>query len=146
MEELMLTPGASAGLFYAVAFLVSQNGTAYIESPTYFLALKMIEDLGFDSDRVVPIPMTSDGLDVDYFENQLKSRQKEGASDGDRYSSFLYTIPAYHNPTGVTLSPAKSKKLVKLSRQFDFLIIADDVYNLLSYSGASLIHNTTIFP
>jgi len=135
MEELMLTSSASAGLFYAVARLVSQNGTAYVESPTYFLASKVIADLGFNSDRVVPIPMTSDGLDVDYLENQLKSQQnKEGASDGDRYSSFLYTIPVHHNPTGVTLSAAKSQKLVKLSRQFDFLIIADDVYNLLSYS------------
>jgi len=133
MEELMLTSSASAGLFYAVAVLVSQNGTAYVESPTYFLASKVIADLGFNSDRVVPIPMTSDGLDVDYFENQLKIRQKK-EEEGGRYSSFLYTIPVHHNPTGVTLSAAKSEKLVKLSRKFDFLIIADDVYNLLSYS------------
>jgi DNA-binding transcriptional MocR family regulator len=47
---------------------------------------------------------------------------------------FLYTIPTFHNPTGYTLSVARRKKLVQLSQEHNFLIVADEVYQLLAYT------------
>ena len=70
--------------------------------------------------------MDDDGLDVDYLEEQL-----------DNYRpAFLYTIPAFHNPGGQTLSQTRRDRLLKLSQQHEFLIVADEVYHLLSYDGA----------
>jgi DNA-binding transcriptional MocR family regulator len=51
---------------------------------------------------------------------------------------FLYTIPTFHNPSSVTLGAGRREQLVELSRKFDFLIIADEVYHLLNYAPETL--------
>ena len=137
MEELMLTSGASAGLFLAVSLLADKNCIVYIESPTYFIILRILKDLGIGSDRLVPIPMTPDGMDVDYLEDQL-AKQPHTCLDPERYLAFVYSVSTYHNPTGVSLEAANAKKLIRLARKFDFLVICDDVYNLLCYNGVSV--------
>ncbi len=48
---------------------------------------------------------------------------------------FLYTIPTHQNPSGRTLTQTRRARLIELSQQYDFLILADEVYQLLSYSG-----------
>ena len=72
----MLTSGASAGVFLALSVLADKNCIAFVESPTYFILLHMLQDLGIGPDRLVPIPMTPDGLDVNYLEVQLKKRRQ----------------------------------------------------------------------
>jgi len=137
IEELMLTSGASAGVYLAMSVLADKNFIAFVESPTYFILLHMLNDLGVGPNRIIPIPLANDGLDVNYLEKQLKKKKKQSRKsklDSGRYWAFVYSICTYHNPTGVSLSPAKSKKLVRLSRKFNFLIICDDVYNLLHYN------------
>ena len=47
--------------------------------------------------------------------------------------AFVYTIPTYHNPGGQSLSAERRKQLVELSQRHGFLIVADEVYQLLSY-------------
>jgi len=138
MEDLMLTPGASAGLFFAVSILTDTSKCkVFVESPTYFLVLRVLADLGINSDRIVPVPVDSDGMDVDYLQRQLVTVKPDPARACGKYCSFVYTIPTYHNPTGVCLSPHKSVKLIQLSRRFNFLIICDDVYNLLYYNDSA---------
>ncbi len=48
---------------------------------------------------------------------------------------FLYTIPVHQNPSGRTLTETRRARLIELSRQYDFLLLADEVYQLLNYSG-----------
>ena len=139
-QELMLTSGASMGFFIATAILLSKDKSTviFVESPTYFLVLNMIKDHGFQN--IIPIQMMDDGVDTDMLEDAIKKqvdkydiRDKPKATD--TFWAMFYTIPTYHNPTGVCLSDTKCKKIIGLARKYNILVICDDVYNLLHYSS-----------
>ena len=67
--------------------------------------------------------MDESGLDIDQLEQTLKNTKV----------ALVYTIPSYQNPTGRTMSASRRERLVALSQEHDFLILADEVYQLLSY-------------
>lgn len=120
-DSLFLTTGNSHGLDFACSCFTTPGDTVFIEHPTYFLALRILRDRGL---RIVPIPVDGNGLDTDRLELELRRHRPK----------FLYTIPSYHNPTGCTLSSERRDRLVHLSREQDFLIVADEVYQLLYFN------------
>jgi 2-aminoadipate transaminase len=73
--------------------------------------------------EVVGVPVDGAGLDVAALERELAKRKPR----------LVYTIPAFHNPTGQVLDRARRERLVALSREHGFLIIADEVYQLLHH-------------
>ncbi len=139
-ECLLATAGATSGLWLCATDLLRRDAVVFVESPTYFVALQVLRrDLGH---RVVPVPMGEDGMDLDALTILIEREKKissinEGDADSKRFWAMLYTIPTFHNPTGVVLSPEKSRKLVQMAKQSDFLVLCDDVYNLLNYDGKS---------
>lgn len=48
---------------------------------------------------------------------------------------FVYTIPAFHNPTGYSLSHERKQHLVRMAAKYDFMVLADEVYQLLGFDG-----------
>jgi 2-aminoadipate transaminase len=119
-EELFVTGGNSQALDLVSAVYANPGDTVFVEEPSYFLAFQIFRDHDL---RIVSIPVDDDGLDVEHLRLEL-SRHKP---------AFVYTIPTYHNPGGQTLSTERREKLISLSREHDFLIVADEVYQLLSY-------------
>ncbi|HVO44166.1 MAG TPA: PLP-dependent aminotransferase family protein, partial [Aggregatilineales bacterium] len=65
----------------------------------------------------------------------LEARLAQLTASGKR-PSLLYTIPTYHNPMGVTLSHKRRQRVIDLARQYEFIIVEDDVYRDLSFEGA----------
>lgn len=118
MQNLLVAAGASHGLDLILCQLSQPGDTIFVEDPTYFCALNMLRDRRL---RVVPIPTDHDGLDIDVLEQRLQVERPK----------FLYTIPVFQNPTGTILSAQRRQRLVELARRYDFLIIADEVYQLL---------------
>ncbi len=117
---LFVTAGASSALDLICSLYTRPGDVIFAEEPSYFLALRIFADHGL---RVVPIPMDADGLRLDALEAELaESRPK-----------FVYTIPAFQNPSGRTLSQSRREKLVELARRHNFLIVADEVYQFLHY-------------
>ena len=94
----------------------------FVEEPSYFLALRIFADYGL---KVISTPIDEDGIIIDALAEKLEKHN----------SVFIYTIPAFHNPAGVTLSADRREKLVSLSEKHDFFIVADEVYQLLSYTA-----------
>lgn len=119
-EDLFVTAGASQGLDLICTLLTSSGDTIFCEDPSYFLSLKIFADHDL---RLVPLPLDSQGLDTD----ALKKRLQAGVP------KFVYLIPTYHNPSGVILAAERRKALVELAERYDFFIVADEVYHLLSY-------------
>lgn len=119
-DELFITAGASLGLDLICTLFTKPGDTIFVEEPTYFLALRIFSDHGLN---VVGIPMDAEGLMVSALEEQLSRYQPV----------FLYTIPTFQNPTGITLSESRRRHLVHLSLKHQFLIVADEVYHFLSY-------------
>jgi DNA-binding transcriptional MocR family regulator len=77
--------------------------------------------------RTRSIPTDGNGLDPSALEQALDEETPR----------FLYTIPVHQNPSGVTLSEERRGRLVELAEQHDFLILADEVYQLLTFDGAA---------
>ncbi|MEJ2169927.1 MAG: PLP-dependent aminotransferase family protein, partial [Desulfobacterales bacterium] len=120
-DNLFITAGASQGLDLICTLFSRPGDTIFIEEPSYFLALRIFADHGLN---LVSLPMDAHGLILDALEEKLS-----------RYTpTFLYTIPTFHNPSSVTLAAERRERLVQLSRQHKLLIVADEVYHLLSYS------------
>lgn len=120
-DLLFVTAGASSGLDLLCSLYTQPGDVIFVEEPTYFLALRIFEDHGLDA---VPIPMDEDGLNIERLEQRLSEYDPK----------FIYTIPVFQNPSGITLSPSRREKLVQLAQQENFLVIADEAYQFLTYS------------
>ncbi len=121
-ESLMLTCGNSQALDFVCERFTQPGDTVFVEEPTYFLAFQIFRDHGLN---IVPIAMDQDGLVIEVLEQALQ-RSKP---------ALLYTIPSFSNPGGQTLSATRRKRLVDLSRKYNFVIAADEVYQMLPYFG-----------
>lgn len=123
-EQLMITAGASQALALICTLFTRPGDTVFVEEPSYFLALRILrEDFGLN---VVSIPIDEEGLCLDALEEALTRRRPV----------FVYTIPAFQNPTGHTLSLDRRMRLLAMSREHDFLLVADEVYQMLQSTGS----------
>jgi DNA-binding transcriptional MocR family regulator len=106
----------------------------YFQDPTYFLAFDIFLNVGYTRDQFTGIPEENDsGINIDILQDYLI---KHKTSDKDTvFNSILYCVPTHANPTGSILSNEKRKRLVQLARQYNMLIICDDVYDILTFEG-----------
>ncbi len=119
-DELFVTAGSSQGLDLASLVFSKPGDTVFVEEPSYFLAFQIFRDHGLN---IVGIPVDEDGLCIDAMRRELESHRP----------AFLYTISSYHNPGGQCTSEARRRQIVDLATQHGFLIVADEVYQLLHY-------------
>jgi len=119
-DELFVSAGNSQALDFICGQLARQGDTVFIEEPTYFLAHQIFADHGLN---MVGIPMDENGLKTDVLLEQLEKHKPV----------MVYTIPSFHNPGGQTLSYERRKLLAELSLEHNFLVVADEVYQLLHY-------------
>lgn len=117
-DQLMLSGGNSQALDFICQRFTRPGDTVFVEEPSYFLAFQILRDHGLD---VVGIPLDGRGMDMAAFERAL----------GNYRPRLVYTIPSFHNPTGQTLDEERRERLAELSLEHDFLIAADEVYQLL---------------
>jgi 2-aminoadipate transaminase len=121
-SSLMLTGGISQALDFACSLLTRPGDTVFVEEPSYCYSFQIFRDRGL---RIVGIPLDGDGMDLGYFERELATHRPK----------LVYTIPAFHNPTGQTLNRQRRERLVELSRKHDFIVAADEVYQLLHHGA-----------
>src|SRR5437763_16668925 len=77
--------------------------------------------------------MDSEGMRIDLLEEPLGRLEKEG-----RRPKFIYTVPTFQNPAGVTLSVPMRQRLVEVARERELLVLEDNTYGLLRYVGDPL--------
>lgn len=118
--HLFVTNGISNALDLICTLFTRPGDTIFVEEPSYFLALRIFADHGL---RAVSIDTDEDGLVVEALEASLREGKPK----------FLYVIPTHQNPSGHTLTLERRTHLVELAQDHDFLILADEVYHLLSY-------------
>jgi DNA-binding transcriptional MocR family regulator len=129
LDECIGTGGNSDAIDQICTLFTKPGEIAFVESPTYHLGLRILRDHGLD---LRPVPTDAEGLRVDVLATALQQL----AASGQR-ARLLYTIPTFHNPTGVNLAAARRRALVDLAAEYDLLIVEDDVYRELTYEGAA---------
>ena len=122
-QSLMVTNGSSNALDMLCTLLSQHNKTVLVEDPTYFIARRRLADHGF---TITAVPMDKEGVNLEALERTIQKHRP----------AFFYSIPTFHNPTGITQTPERRRALVELSKRYDCPVVADEVYQLLHFGPA----------
>ena len=129
-KEIIVTTGGQQVIDLVCKALIDPGDTIVAEAPTYPGA---VPTFGAYQADVVQIEMDDDGLPIEELKNVLDRLQAEG-----RRPKFIYTIPNFQNPGGVTMSLERRRRLVKIARERELLVLEDNPYGLLRYEGEAL--------
>ncbi|AYY15105.1 PLP-dependent aminotransferase family protein [Actinobacteria bacterium YIM 96077] len=124
-DDVTVTVGSQQALDLVTRIFIDPGDVILAEAPSYVGALSTFRSYQAD---VVHIEMDDDGLVPDRLREAIQS-----VTDSGRRIKFLYTIPNYHNPAGVTLPPERRTEILEICQQADVLIIEDDPYGLLGF-------------
>jgi DNA-binding transcriptional MocR family regulator len=119
-DNIIITSGSKQGLSLMMHYHVQPGDWVIVESPTYHGAIAVLENLGA---RVIGIPMTATGMNLDLLEQYLRSHRPK----------LIYTISTLHNPTGITTSQAHRQRLLELAEQYACPILEDNAYEGLNF-------------
>jgi DNA-binding transcriptional MocR family regulator len=124
-ENVLIVNGSQQGLDLICRSLLDPDDRVAIESPTYTIVLPLLAQYHA---RVEPIPMTDRGMDLDALEAVLdRSRPK-----------LVFTMPTFHNPTGITMDLDSRKRLLDLASRFETPVVEDDFDSELRFGGDPL--------
>ncbi len=121
-SELVVTTGALHGIDISCRALTLPGDVVVVESPTFYYGMTIIQA---NHVQIIGVSMTPDGIDLDALEGvcrQYGSRVK-----------VVYTIPAFHNPTGINASIATRHGLIALAQRYHFTILEDVTYQPLYF-------------
>lgn len=123
-ENIMITSGSQQALDLLGKIFINPGDRILVESPTYLGALQAWNAYGAE---YVSVPLDENGMVTDALEAALRTGPK-----------FIYVLPNFQNPAGVTLSLERRHQLVKLADQYGVPIVEDDPYGQLRYEGEHL--------
>jgi 2-aminoadipate transaminase len=129
-DELLVTTGGQQVIDLVCKTLIDPGDVVIAEAPTYPGAVPVF--VSYEAD-VVQIEMDEDGMRIDVLEAELARLDAEG-----RVPKFVYTVPSFQNPAGVTLSLERRRRLVDIARERELLVLEDNPYGMLRYEGTPL--------
>jgi 2-aminoadipate transaminase len=129
-DDLMITTGGQQVIDLVCRAFIDPGDVIVAEAPTYPGAVPCFTSFQAD---VVQIEMDEHGMRIDVLEATLAQLRKEG-----RRPKFIYTIPNFHNPGGVTMSLERRKALVRIANEQELVVLEDNPYGLLRYEGEPL--------
>jgi 2-aminoadipate transaminase len=126
-DDIVVTTGGQQGIDLVTKTLVDPGDVVICEAPTYPGAVPVF--CSYQAD-VVQVECDEDGMDIDVLERLLGELRSEG-----RRPKFIYSVPSFQNPAGVTMSFERRQRLVELARANEILVVEDNPYGLLRYGG-----------
>ena len=129
-DELLITTGGQQVIDLVCKTLIDPGDVIVAEGPTYPGA---VPTFGAYQADVVQIEMDADGMRVDRLEETLDRLEADG-----RTPKFVYTVPTFQNPAGVTMSLERRRELVRIAKQRELFVLEDNPYGLLRYEGDAL--------
>ncbi len=120
-NNVLVTVGSQESIELLARILVDPGDIVVTENPTYLAALQVFRVY---RPRLIGVPLDDEGMRVDLLEEKLRELRSQG-----RRVKMVYTIPTCQNPTGISMSDEKRKRLVELAEEYDFLIVEDDPYS-----------------
>jgi 2-aminoadipate transaminase len=122
-EDFVVTTGAQQALDLVGKILIDPGDTIVVEAPAYVGALSAFSAY---EPRFLQVDLDDDGMIVDQLEEALLRGERP---------TFVYTVPNFHNPAGVTMSRRRREQLVALCREAHLPIVEDNPYGLLRFEG-----------
>ena len=122
-DDILITTGAQQIMDFATKSLVNEGEVIITEAPSFIGSLNSFRAYNA---KLVGVEVESDGMNTDKLEEALKANPN---------TKFIYTIPNFQNPSGVTMSLEKRKRVYELAKECGVLILEDNPYGDLRYSG-----------
>jgi len=126
-DEVIITSGAQQVADLAAKVLCNEGDVVIAESPSFIGALNTFRSYGA---RLRGVPLQADGMDVDRLEEILRT---------EKNVRLIYTIPNFQNPSGVTMSLEKRRRVYALAKEYGVPILEDNPYGELCYDEAGLV-------
>ena len=128
--DITVTTGGQQAIDLITKVLIDPGDVIICDAPTYPGAIPTF--CSYEAD-VRQIEMDADGMRIDLLEETLEQLEAEG-----KRPKFIYSIPTFQNPGGVTLSLERRRRLVEIAREKEILVIEDNPYGLLRFEGEPL--------
>jgi len=129
-EDVFITTGAQQGLDLVAKVFLDEGDAVLCEGPTYAGALNAFAAY---RPRIIHVPMDRAGMMPVPAREALKKARKQGIR-----VKFIYTVPNFQNPTGVTLTADRRRELLEIAREYDLIILEDNPYGMLRFDGQAL--------
>ena len=129
-ENVVITAGSQSAQDVATKVFCNPGDVVLVEEPTYVGALNTFEAYQV---QVEAVPMDDDGLVPELLEARIAALQTAGKN-----IKFLYTIPNFNNPSGITLAHERRQQVVDICRRANILVLEDNPYGLLRFDGEPL--------
>jgi 2-aminoadipate transaminase len=129
-ENVVITAGSQSAQDVATKVFCNPGDVVLVEEPTYVGALNTFESYQV---QVEAVEMDDDGLVPELLEARIAALQTAGKN-----IKFLYTIPNFNNPSGITLAQERRQQIVDICRRANILVLEDNPYGLLRYEGQPL--------
>ena len=125
-NNLIITSGAQQVMDLVTKSLVNEGDVVITEAPSFIGSLNTFRSYNA---KLVGVKMDSDGMNMEELEKALQENKNV---------RFIYTIPNFQNPSGITMSLEKRKKMYELAKKYEVLILEDNPYGELRYKGDNL--------
>jgi DNA-binding transcriptional MocR family regulator len=125
-EDVLILQGSQQGLDFAARMLVDPGDVIVTEDPTFLGAL-----IAFNPSQpaYAPVPVDAEGMQTEALEAVLRANPR---------TRMIYTVPDFQNPTGVTLSLPRRRRLIKLANAYDVIVVEDTPYRHIRFAGQHL--------
>ncbi len=125
-DDVIIVSGGQQGIDLATKSLINPGDGIICEEPSFIGGLNCFRSYNAE---LYGVPVLSDGIDTEKLEETLKEHKN---------IKLLYTISTFQNPSGITISLEKRKKILELAEKYDFLIYEDNPYGELRFSGEEI--------
>lgn len=122
-DDILTTTGAQQIMDLATKSLVNEGDVVITEAPSFIGSLNTFRSYNA---KLVGVKIDDDGMNMEELEKALQTHKN---------ARFIYTIPNFQNPSGITMSLEKRKKMYELAKKYNVLILEDNPYGDLRYSG-----------
>ena len=122
VDNVITMTGSMQGLDLIAKVMINPGSTVLVEEPTFLGALQIFK---LAQANIVTVPMHEDGVHADELEAVVRETKPV----------MFYTIPTFQNPTGAVMNVEARKMTARLAAEYDMLVVEDDPYAALRYSG-----------
>jgi 2-aminoadipate transaminase len=130
-DHVLVTNGAKHAIELVCRLLLDEGDSIVVTAPTYFTAIPIFRSFGAN---FIEVGQDQDGLDVHQLANRIDQLQRSGSP----LPKFIYNVPDFHNPTGITMSLERRQALLELAAEHGIFVVEDSPYRSVRFEGNSL--------
>ena len=130
-ENVLVTYGAKNALDLACRVFVEPGDRVIVTRPSYMTAIHIMR---MHNVQFVDVGQDRDGLSTDELEEQLELFE----ANAEPMPKLLFDVPDFHNPTGITMSLTRRRRILELARRYNFVICEDDPYRRIRFDGEAV--------